>query len=237
LSTNDNWSGLGPGAENRDPPSGAKYSFPPSGRRIEMKRAFLITLMSVACLCGLVALTKSSASSDQEQKKRISKQIDVASAVPIHADNSQGCLLFIQEASVKEISGEDYKILVGEAPRHFKETTYPEITMVNSSSKTITSFILMIRSAAEQPRSGHGVYKKNLAIAPGSSFKVTPGEWLKPDRVTIQKEGKFVNVLQQPLLDSSKFWIPGSASDLKVTIGLVDFEDGTRWIIPEDSNW
>jgi transposase len=36
-------------------------------------------------------------------------------------------------------------------------------------------------------------------------------------------------------LNSTKSWLPGAASDLKVTVGFVEFENGTRWIISPDS--
>ncbi|MEW6738258.1 MAG: hypothetical protein AB1489_43695, partial [Acidobacteriota bacterium] len=39
---------------------------------------------------------------------------------------------------------------------------------------------------------------------------------------------------RQPELSSAKSWIAGTSSDLSITIGLVEFEDNTKWVIPKD---
>jgi hypothetical protein len=57
------------------------------------------------------------------------------------------------------------------------------------------------------------------------------------EKVVVQKDGKFVSTLRQPGLDSPKSWLPGSATDLAVTVGMVIFQDGTQWKVPDNFNW
>jgi hypothetical protein len=194
------------------------------------------TVISILLLLGIVSPGLAQIQASQA-KTRIVKQIEAARGVQIYADNSQGSPLFIQEASVKEISGDDFRVLVGEAPRHFKQSTYPEVVLLNSSAGTIRSFAIVVQSAADKPRSGYVLLKKNLSIPPNSTFKVTSNMWPKAERVSRQEGTRFVSGMRQPGLDSSKSWILGSASELRVTVGLVEFEDGTRWMISPNSNW
>jgi hypothetical protein len=202
-----------------------------------MKKTFLIFLVAVASLSTSLTLrAQAIGGSNERQKRKIMKKVKASNAVQVYSDNSLGSPLYIQEATVKEISGDDFTILAGEAPKHFRQTTFPEVTLFNGSGKTIKSFGIAVQSAADKPKSGHILLKNNLSIPSNTTYKVTSIEWPKAERVSIQKEGNFVNGMRQPRLDSAKSWLPGAASDLKVTVGYVEFEDGTRWMIPRDSD-
>lgn len=203
-----------------------------------MKRGFSIFLVAAALLAELIApCARAIAVPNQQQKSRIVKLIKASVPVHIYADNAQGSSLYVQEASVKEISGDEFRALVGEGPRHFRQTTFPEVTMVNAYSKTITGFALIVQSAVDKPQSGYILLKKKLSIRPDSTYSVTSSEWLPAEKVSVQEGEKFVTRLRQPGLDSAKSWLNGAASDLRVTVGLVEFEDGTRWKISSDSGW
>lgn len=199
-----------------------------------MKRAFLVSAI-LASLTGFVALNAQTITkTDERQKRKILKKIKASNTIQIYADNSLGSPLSIQEASVKEIASEDFKILAGEAPRHIKQATFPEVTLFNGSGKTIKSFAVAVQSAVDKPDSWYILLKSDLRIPSNSTYKVASSEWPRAERVSIQKEGKFVSRLQQPGLDSSKSWIPGAALDLKITVGLVEFEDGERWMVSQE---
>lgn len=203
-----------------------------------MKRTFSASLVAVACVGGLVLTNaRAIASPDQKRKSTIIKQVKASSTIQIYADNSQGSSLYVQEAGVKEISSDDFATLVGEPSGHPRHTTFPELILVNGSPKTIRSFAIVVQSAADRPKSGYVLLKQGLSVPPSSTYEVTSSEWLRAERVSIQKGNKFVTRLQQPGLDSAKSWITGAASDLRITVGLVEFEDGTRWKISPDSNW
>jgi hypothetical protein len=105
----------------------------------------------------------------------------------------------------------------------------------NNSDKTVKSFGIVVKSAADKPMSGYAILTNNLSIPPNSTYKIVSTQWVKADRVSVQKGDKFVTAFRQPGLDSAKSWLPGAASDLKVTI--VEFTDGTRWMISQDEGW
>ena len=199
-----------------------------------MRRALLVALLA-ASLAGLAVLEVSAITHpNQLQKTKIINQIKSSGAVSINADNSRQSPLYIQEASVKEISGEDFTKLVGEPPKHFKHSTFPDVTLLNSSGKTVRAFAISVQSGVADPNSGYIVVKKGLSISPNSTYKLLSGEWPKAERVSVQKGDKFVTSLQKPGLDSAKAWVPGAASDLKVMVGMVEFEDGSRWMLSSD---
>jgi len=203
-----------------------------------MKRTSLILLLATVSLSGSVILqAQTIASSSGRQKSRILKRLKASEGVQIYADNSKGSPLYVQEATVKEILGDDFTILTGEAHKHFKQATFPDVTLSNGSAKTIKSFAIAVKSAADKPRSWYGLLKNNVSIPPSSTYKLTSGEWPMAERVSVEQARRFVSVLRKPGLDSAKAWIPGSASDLKVTIGWVEFDDGTTWMVSSDSDW
>lgn len=202
-----------------------------------MKKSVLTFLTTIAILSGLAMVNVRAADSNERQKQQKMKNLVSANAVPIYADNSQGSGLYIQAASVKEIAADDFRILVGEPAKHLTQATFPEVTLVNGSGKSIKSFALAVKSALDKSGSAYILLKSNLAIPPNTTHQVTASEWPQAERVSIQKGGKFVNVLRQPGLDSAKSWLPGAAADLQVTVGFIEFTDGTKWMISRDSDW
>lgn len=198
-----------------------------------MRRAFLVLLIAVTCLSALVTVkAQIGVGSNEKQKRKLLRKIQASNAAQIFSDNSQGSPLHIQEASVKEITGGDFTILAGEGPKNVRQTTFPEVTLFNSSQKTIRSFAIAVKSVADNR--WHFLLKSDLSIARGSAHTIASSEWTMAERVFIQKGDKFVSRLRQPGLDSSKSWIPGAASDLRITVGMVEFEDGTRWMVSRD---
>lgn len=203
-----------------------------------MKKSFLIFLTALIFLTGIVTVSAQiGTGSNERQKNKIISKVLASAPVQIYSDNSRGCPISVQESSVKEITAEDFTILVGETPKHSRQATFPEAIVFNSSGKTIKSFAIVVKSAADKPKSNYFLLKDNLSILPNSTYKIVSTEWVKAERVSIQKGDKFVTAFRQPGLDSAKSWLPGAASDLKVTIGLVEFTDGTRWMISQDEGW
>ena len=113
-------------------------------------------------------------------------------------------------------------------------STYPDIRLVNTSQKTISEFIIMIKSA---DGTGRGVLMKNQSIQPGATLIFPSAKWAKPERLMTQKDGKFVPVIRELGLDSPKSWLPGAASGSKVAVGMVTFGDGVTWMAPDDPTW
>ncbi len=202
----------------------------------------------VACVAGLlvfflasgkgssqnISRERSSQQDSEQVKKDILGKIKSDTNISVAVQNSTEVPFLIQEATVREISGSDFAILSGETPRHFRYSTFPEVTLYNEAAKKVKAFGIAVQSSVDKPGSGRILLKNNLSISPYSTYKVISTEWPKAEPISVEKDGKFVSRLQQPGLDSVKSWLLGSASNLTVTIGYVEFEDGTKWIIPRD---
>lgn len=203
-----------------------------------MKRSFPIFLTTLILITGIATVNAAiGATSNEQQKKKIIKKTLASPSVQIYSDNSRGCPITVHESSVKEITAEDFSILAGETSKHSRQATFPEVTVFNSSGKTVKSFAIVVKSAADKPKSGYILLKNDLSIPPNSTYNIVSTEWVKGEKVSVQKGDKFVTAFRQPGLDSAKSWLPGAASDLKVTIGFVEFTDGTRWMISQDEGW
>lgn len=200
-----------------------------------MRIVLRISLMAAAYLGSVVAPdSRVIANPAQQSKDAVLSRIKASSGVQIYADNSQGSPLYIKEAIVKEVSSDDYTALVGESSRYFKQTTFPDVTLLNISPRTIKAFSIAVESNAN--KQGYVIISpKTLSIAPNTTYNVSITQWTRPEKVYVQRGEKFVNVWQRPGLDSTRSWIPGASSDLRIVVCMVEFEDGTRWKIPADT--
>jgi hypothetical protein len=200
-----------------------------------MKETFVLAIMVVASLSP--AGSSNGQLSQQPTKEQIIEELGLLPSAQATSDNSRGAPLRIQAVSARDISADEFKTLTGENAAHSRQTTFPDVTLLNASSMTIRSFAIAVISAADNPNNGYALLKDKLAITPGSTNEVASGEWVKLEKMTIKKGDKFVNVLRTPGIDSAKSWLPGAASDLKVVVLMVEFEDGEEWRIPPGSVW
>jgi hypothetical protein len=203
-----------------------------------MKRV-LVGLMAGAVYISIciMIMPPAEANSDSKQQKKLIKKIRRSSPVQINSDNSFGSPLYIQEATVKQISAEEFTLLVGETPRHVIQTTFPDVVLLNSSPKVIKAFAVVVKSAIDKPKSGYVLFKDNVSIPSNSSYTLRSNEWPRAERVSIQEGSRFVNVMRKPGLNSAKSWLRGAGSDLKITVGYVEFDDSTRWTIASNTDW
>jgi hypothetical protein len=203
-----------------------------------MRKTFLLSVTTLVVMT-LVALASYGFRHSKAPELPKSPAIDYEKLNPIQIskDNSLGSLLFIQEATTKQASNGEYEMLTGSQSGFAANSTYPDVSLINHSSKTIKSFALIVQSAADRPQSGHIILKNNLSIAPNETYKVASSAWARSEKETIERDGKLVTVARKPGLNSPGAWLPGAAADLRVTVGLVEYDDNTRWKIPTYSNW
>lgn len=148
--------------------------------------------------------------------------------VLIAGDNAEGGPLLIQEAKVIQISEQEFKSLTGEDKnRPITAVTFPEVNLLNTSTKAIKSFALVVHNAIDNGL--HVVIMRRVSIKPGEQYKVASREWRPAERRTVREGDRSVTRLEKLGLRSPKSWISASAADLRVIVGLIDFDDGTRW--------
>ncbi len=141
--------------------------------------------------------------------------------------------LRLLEAKSKEISAAEFTRLTGAATTLSSISSFPEATVQNTSDKTINMFMLIVRDPAA--RSMRSQVFKGLSIRPGESFSVTSERFITPEKVTYtDNKGVAVTAEKSPL-ESVNNWIQfAERSNFFVTVGMVVFEDGTRWTLTEE---
>jgi len=202
-----------------------------------MKKAFPISIALIIILGGLAVLYTTTSANDGGRKKSLIERVKTLTPFQIRTENLKDSGLRIEEANVREISCEDFAALVGQSTDQYRYSSLPDVNLLNTSSKTIISFALMLHSSVDKANGARILIKKNLSIPPLSTFNLSSVEWHRTERVAIEKDGKFEYALKRLGLDSATSWLPGEASDLKINVGMVEFNDGTRWMIPSDARW
>ena len=161
------------------------------------------------------------------------KEIEASSDQSLTVAGNSDCPLRISEARVKEVTAASFTKLTGKLTNLETVCSVPEVTLVNTSGQTITTFYLAIRDP--KSRITVGFIKSDIAIKPGESYTVTHKNFTGSKRMTIGgKDGQIREVSVEPGFDSEKRWIDfAPRSDLFVTVAKVDFENGESWIIKE----
>lgn len=141
--------------------------------------------------------------------------------------------LRVSEARVKEVSGFQFTQLTGKTTDLPVVSSVPEVKLLNSSTKTITGFVFVIRDP--ESKVSRGVIQNNVLIAPGETFALARQSFLKSDSVTVaDTNGQIREKLIQPDMRSEKYWMPfAGRSRLFVTVAKVSFHDGTSWKVRE----
>lgn len=196
-----------------------------------LKVRLVVLAIPVAFLSVMIAIGGQKTS--DHAKAGTIERIQSLPGSEVNSISLDGTPMQIQGASAREISKATFRQLTGEAAGHRSMSTYPDVSLVNISGKTITSFVIMVKSRAETPNNGHGVMTKDLSIAPGATYSFASDKWPKAEQVFVEKNGKFVSALRKIGLGSPKSWLPGAASDLTVLIAMVVFEDGSQWMVPD----
>ncbi|MEK6410209.1 MAG: hypothetical protein AABN34_25060 [Acidobacteriota bacterium] len=154
----------------------------------------------------------------------------------ISFENYEEVPLLIQEAKVKEIGNAEYYQLTGFTTDSPAYISFPNVTLINNTDQRVIGLTLAVGN--KQTKQIHGVKLSKITIEPRGSYSVKASDFVRPERtVEVTKSGKVTNRLK-PGLDSEKLWFRGSASDMVLVVGMVDFENGTRWMMdPSKDPW
>lgn len=108
----------------------------------KLNRKLIVTAGSLLYLSLLGAFAAQSIaanrSSQLNRKAAIIEKIGRLPEVPINFDNSIGSPLVIETALVKVISGADYTYLTGDSTKVNWHSTFPTVTVTNSSNRKVT---------------------------------------------------------------------------------------------------
>ncbi|MGH9829955.1 MAG: hypothetical protein ACREDR_42630, partial [Blastocatellia bacterium] len=164
------------------------------------------------------------------------KQIDESPDQPLTIAGNSDCPLRITEVKVKEIPGALFTKLTGRVTELATVSSVPEVTLVNTSGRTVTGFAVIVR--APNSRSGRAFLQSDITLRPGESYTIKRTRYAGSEKVTVaDAAGQIHEVVRDPGLKSERRWIQFAApSDLFVTIGKVDFRNGESWIIKEQGD-
>lgn len=175
---------------------------------------------------------------DQSMLEKVKNSIDNS----VEIDRGEVPTLTISEASAKEITESDYKELTGNKALSVQNTTFPKLILVNEASQKITGFGLLCKNK----NTGRIYFLKigKIIIAPSESYDVFSRDWLSPNKqVKADSDG---NIIKERLysdknptdFDVPEMWMPGKAGDLIVKVGMIEYEDGTTWMMDgKKSTW
>lgn len=190
--------------------------------------AATLLLMSVAAAQS----HQQSVNAREQLKTEALERMGQSTSVPIEFTNFEAVPVSITSASVKEIGNTDFLALTGVNSDSPAYTTYPEVTLLNATGKRITGLALMIGNRRTQKI--HGVDFMKIVIDPRASFAIQPADWVRAEgNVRIAADGKVTKRIK-PGLDSDKMWWPGEAREMVLRVGMVVFEDRTKWTISSE---
>lgn len=194
----------------------------------------LVFFLSVA---GLILTVKTESQSKrsmgQDAKNTLIAKIENSADFQLRVIENDDAPLRIIEAKAKEASAADYNSLTGKATNLLNISTVPEAIVRNTSNKTITQFMLVIRDP--KTRSMRSQDFPKLSILPGETFSIKPKHFISPEKITSVDSNGLTITREKPRIDSVNYWIPfAERSDFFVTVGVVHFDDGSRWMIREE---
>lgn len=188
----------------------------------------VIAVMAVAWNTGKIALAGKS--SQAEGKGRILERVRKSPDISVLTGNADGSPLFIRDAGVKEISGEEYQLLTGNKSDSGRQVSYPNVEIVNNSGKVVTTLIVCFQAGDSVRRRCHMVH--DFSWQPAASLSIESWKWIIPTVRLRQTGNKFEEDKSRPDLDRAEMWQQGRATDFVVYVGKIDFADGSSWINP-----
>lgn len=160
----------------------------------------------------------------------ILQRIEDAQEQSIQLDGNGNAPLFVQEATVKEISAEDFSKLTGKIAAASRIFSLPQARLLNTSGKAIKEFSVMVRNEKTQLCTIFTFRDRDLK--PGEYFQVRREDLIKPETsVSSKADGKTVAKTVKPGWESDRMWINTDLREVYLAIAHAKYDDGTEWII------
>lgn len=201
-------------------------------RKLTIASVILSVLGAVAFGVSLKTTSQQLPSSTSKVDAQ-SQQIEKSPDQPLRVLENDDSPLHILDARVKEISGSDFTKLTGQKTSLVLVCSVPEVHLLNSSSKTITGFILVIRDPVS--KNTRGIVQSKVSIAQGDTYVAARQSFIQPEWTSVVDQGGQIKPrFATPGIDSEKYWISfAERSDLFVTVARVNFQDGSSWTVKE----
>lgn len=194
----------------------------------------------MCCLVGLfvvIALTLDVKTNSQQrqvlnlkEKGELLKQVENSAEIPFNVIEDEDSPFKITEAKVKEISGSEFTKLTGKTTDLATVMSFPEVKLINTSGKTITSFWLAVRNT--ETKSVRGFIQYKISVSPGQNYTVSRDNFASPRQVTVSDSEGVRKEWSHQKWDSEKLWLDFAKNpNVFVAIGHVTFDDGSEWLV------
>lgn len=169
---------------------------------------------------------------NQKDKDILIAQVEKSAEQSLKVVENDDSPLRIVEAKAKEVNGSDFTKLTGKTTDLAVVSSVPEVKLTNTSGKTIIGFIFAIREP--KTKTLQTLNQEKISIAPGETYVIKREHFVAPEKLTVADSRGTRQKLVQPKIDSEKYWIDfAGRSDFFVTVGMVYFDDGSKWMIKE----
>lgn len=202
-------------------------------KKILLAFCIVSPLLTAACALNAKDGDQTPQTLNQQSKNTLIEQIERSADQPLRAVFNEEPPFKIVEAKVKVISGPQFTKLTGAATDFAVISSVPEITLVNTSGKTITEFTIILRNP--KLRAGRSMLQRKASVAPGETYVVKRDHFLTPGKAPggggSTSGGRPPGL---PGMESEQYWVTfGERSDLFVTVYKVGFDDGSSWLLKE----
>lgn len=194
---------------------------------------FVFVLFAVALTLSVKTSSQRTQTLKGKDKADLVERIEKSADQPLKVLENEDSPLRVSKASVKEISGEDFTKLTGKTIDLLNVASVPEANLVNNSDKTIVAFAFAVRDP--ETSTTRTVVQRKVSIAPGGTYSITRGHFLRPEKTTeASSDGLVIKDFAIPGMESEKFWMTfGDRAGMFVTVGHVTFDDRSTWKIKE----
>lgn len=208
--------------------------FPLPTRRTMMFASCSLFVLSIVVALSINLRTRSQQPTvpSQPSKDHLLRFVENSPELPLRVAGNENCPFRITQATVKQISGPDFSKLTARTTDLPVVSSIPQVSVINTSSQTVTGFVLVVRNP--EVRFSRGFVQQKVSIAPGETYLIKREHFVGPQQRTIARANEPTRqVFSRPGFDSEDFWLQFGSSELFVTIGKVNFLDGTSWMIQE----
>lgn len=194
----------------------------------------------IVALLGAITFGLSLRTTDQQLKPttsntvdNLSQQVERSPDQPLRVVENDDAPLRVLEAKVKEISGPEFTKLTGKKTEFMTVCSVPEVRLLNSSGKTITSFVLAIRDPSSKTM--RGIVRSKVSIGSGSTYLISRQLFVRSEWTSgVDDRGDIKTQRVQPEISSERYWISfAERPQLFVTVARVEFQDGSSWTVKE----
>lgn len=203
------------------------------GRKSILLACIASAVLGAACDYDAKSAGQKPQSHNQDTGNTLLEQIERSEDQPLRVAVNEEPPLKIVEAKIKVIPGPQFTELTGTATDFSLISSVPELTLVNSSGKTITEFTIILRNPKLQ--AGRSLLQRKVSVPSGQTYVVRRDHFLTPG--VAPGDHKSTGGGRAPgltAMESENYWLTfGERSDLFVTVYKVGFDDGSSWVLKE----